>query len=86
MKIYPDKICIQCKRPLQPTTDNFYVNKLAKDGLSSKCKRCCLEYDKAYRNRKRQERKEKAEKWLNDFDQRMEAIKKDYEEKRNNLK
>lgn len=71
MKIYPDKICIQCKRPLQPTLENFYKNTSCVDGLSPRCKECQIEYQRLYRKRKAMERKDNAKKWLDDFDKRF---------------
>lgn len=77
MKIYPDKICIECKQALAPTLENFYKSESCVDGLSPRCKECQKEYQESYRKRKAMERKENASKWLNDFDKRFTDLSKE---------
>lgn len=74
MKIYPDKICIECKQALAPTLENFYKSESHKDGLNSKCKQCCIEYNKQYQKKKKQERKKRFEKWSAILEKYMENI------------
>lgn len=54
------KVCKKCGRELP--IDSFFKNKLMKDGHESQCKECktayALEYQKKYRARKREQKKE----------------------------
>jgi hypothetical protein len=52
------KVCTRCKKRKkagQGQASQFYGDKHMKDGLSSWCKPCTKEYDKAYRERKKAE-------------------------------
>ncbi len=42
------KVCSKCKQSFLPTTDNFYQDKRAKDGLQCWCKKCMAAYRKVY--------------------------------------
>jgi hypothetical protein len=45
------KKCTRCKK--RRKVENFYKDKHMKDGLSSWCKPCTREYDKAYAAKKK---------------------------------
>jgi hypothetical protein len=47
------KICTRCKKRLK--VERFYKDKSAKDCLTCWCKSCTLDYDRAYRARKKAE-------------------------------
>ena len=47
------KTCTRCKK--RRKVEQFYRDKTIKDGLSSWCKYCTKDYDRAYRERKRAE-------------------------------
>lgn len=47
------KQCTRCRK--RRKVEQFYRDKHVKDGLSSWCKTCTREYDKAYRERKNAE-------------------------------
>jgi hypothetical protein len=47
------KTCTRCKK--RRKIEQFYKDKTVKDGLSSWCKACTKEYDRAYRERKKSE-------------------------------
>lgn len=47
------KVCTRCKK--RRNVEAFYRDRHMKDGLSSWCKACTADYDKAYRERKRAE-------------------------------
>jgi ribosomal protein S20 len=48
------KVCTRCKKRRKVV--EFYKDKHMKDGLSSWCKLCTKEYDRAYTARKKAER------------------------------
>ena len=47
------KVCTRCKK--RRKVAHFYKDRTINDGLSSWCKDCTKEYDRAYRERKREE-------------------------------
>lgn len=48
------KVCTRCKK--RRKLDLFYKDKHMKDGLSSWCKPCTKDYDRAYAERKKAEK------------------------------
>lgn len=47
------KTCTRCKK--RRKVEQFYKDRTIKDGLSSWCKDCTKEYDRAYRERRKAE-------------------------------
>ncbi len=42
------KICTECKTELPATGEYFHADKYLKSGLRSRCKECCIKYQKEY--------------------------------------
>ena len=53
VEVSATKKCTRCSK--RRKVENFHGDKHQKDGLSSWCKSCTREYDRAYRERKKAE-------------------------------
>ena len=67
------KVCTKCHKEL--TVDNFYKNKINKDGIGTRCKSCLIEYTQQNKNKYQYRIKNKATKLIYDkkYKQRKES-------------